>query len=341
MKLSAPHLLCAAALACSTLAHAQLSPPYSALYVFGDSLSDSGNNFVATGFQTGPNPTSATFIPSLPYTPSVPGSLPTYSNGPTWVRSFAAGLGLSAFAAPSLSGGGNYAYGGATTSTAAPPAPFPPSLQAQVGSHLAASPTNTASALYVIAGGGNDARAVASIPGGPTPTDVLNAATRYASTTLQLVNQLKGAGAQNIIVWNVPDLGKTPAAGSGVGPGAAGASQIASTFNSFLSGALAGSGATIFDTYGRINAIVSNPGAFGFSNVTQACGFAGNGCNAATALFWDGIHPTAFAQSVFANQMLAVAAVPEPATYALFALGMAAVGVAASRRRQPAAAAQS
>jgi outer membrane lipase/esterase len=335
MKFSTPHLLAAVALAASTLAHAQdpsaLTPPYSALYVFGDSLSDSGNNRAALGFN-GPNPTSATFVPSLPYAPSN-----TYSNGATWVTPFAAGLGLSAInSAPSLVGGGhNYAYGGATTSTTTPPALFPPSLQLQVGQFLGSSPSGVSSSLFVLAGGGNDARALASIAGGPTPTDVLNAATLYASTTLQMVNQLKAAGAQNIIVWNVPDLGKTPAAGSGVGAGAAGATQIASTFNSFLSGALAGSGVTIFDTFGTIQNVVANPGAYGFGNVTQACGFAGNGCSASNALFWDGIHPTAFAQNFIANQMLAVA-VPEPATYALFALGVAGLGAVVRRRRQAA-----
>lgn len=312
-------------------------PPYSGLYVFGDSLSDSGNNNIALPFAglpaNGPAPTSATFIPSFPYAPSN-----TYSNGPTWVTSFAAGLGLSAInSAPSLAGGGNFAYGGATTTTTAPPAPFPPSLQLQVGGFLGGSPTGLSSSLFVLAGGGNDARALASILGGPTPSAVVSAATTYASTTLQLVNQLKAAGAQNIIVWNVPDLGKTPAAGSGVGPGAAGATQIASTFNSFLSGALSGSGASIFDAFGSIQSVVSSPATYGFGNVTQACGFSGNGCDAATALFWDGIHPTAFAQTFIAGQMLALA-VPEPGTYALFALGLGAVGLVARRRRETAAA---
>ena len=118
MKFSAPQLLAAVALAVSTLAQAQLSPPYTGLYVFGDSLSDGGNNRIALG-ANGPNPTSGTFIPTFPYTPSN-----TYSNGATWVNSFAAGLGLSAYATPSLAGGGNFAFGGARTTggSSAPPA---------------------------------------------------------------------------------------------------------------------------------------------------------------------------------------------------------------------------
>jgi outer membrane lipase/esterase len=330
MKFSAPHLVAAVALAVSGLAHAQdlsaLAPPYSALYVFGDSLSDGGNNRLALGFN-GPDPSSASFIPSLPYSPSN-----TYSNGATWVTPFAAGLGLSAYSAPSLAGGGNYAFGGATTVPTVPAAVFPPSLQSQVGSYLGGSPSGTATALYVIAGGGNDARAVASITGGPTPTQLVDAASLYAATTLQLVNQLKGAGAQNIIVWNVPDLGKTPAAASAGGAAAAGATFIANTFNTFLSGVLAGSGVTIFDTFGTIQSVVADPAAFGFGDVTQACGFAGNGCSASNALFWDGIHPTAYAQNFMAGQMLAVA-VPEPASMLL--LGMGVLALLAWRRQAP------
>ena len=302
-------------------------PPFSALYVFGDSLSDSGNNRVSFGGLTGPNPTSNTFIPTLPFAPSG-----TYSNGPTWVTPFAIGLGLPGFAAPSLLGGGNYAYGGATTSPSTPPAPFPPTLQAQLSTYRSGN-TVSPTALYVIAGGGNDARAVATaVQGGANPLIAIPAgAQAYAAATAAMVGSLRAAGATNIVVWNVPDLGKTPAAGAGLGPAAEGGTQIASIFNTFLSGALAGSGATIFDTFGRIGNFVANPAAFGFTNVTQACGFAGNGCNASSALFWDGIHPTAFAQTLIANQMLAVVAIPEPASILL--LGMGVLALLAWRRR--------
>jgi outer membrane lipase/esterase len=329
MKLQAlSRLLAAAALASASLAHADtnaLTPPFSSLYVFGDSLSDSGNNWLSFGGLTGPNPSSATFIPTFPYSPSH-----TYSNGNTWVSTFASGLGLPAGAAPSVGGGGNYAYGGAVTTGGSA---FPPSLQSQVATYLTASPVAPAGALYVVAGGGNDARAVGTaVAGGAdlVSTTLAGAAT-YASSTLGIVNSLKAAGATNIIVWNVPDLGKTPASGSGVGATAAAGSFIAGTFNSALNTALAGSGVTVFDTYGLIDAVVANPALYGFGNVTQACGFAGNGCSASNALFWDGIHPTAFAQAFIGGRMLA--AVPEPGTYLLFIAGLAGVGALARRRQ--------
>jgi len=319
-------------------------PSFSGVYVFGDSLSDGGNNGIVFGGQTGPNPISPTFIASQPYA-AAPGNRPTYSNGPVWFNSFAAGLGLGGFAAPSLAGGGNYAFGGARTTInggGVPPfipAPFPASVLTQLTTYLSTNPAaaTAASSLYVIAGGGNDARAVVTaIQGGANPAIAIPAgATAYATATAQMVGSLRAAGALNIIVWNVPDLGLTPAALAGGAQAAAGATFISSTFNSFLSGALANTGAIIFDLFGSINGIVNNPSAAGFGNVTQACGFSGNNCSASNALFWDAIHPTAFAQTVVAGQMLAtVAAIPEPATVWLFMAGLAAFGVLARRRQQ-------
>ncbi len=319
---------------CNAVLAQDLAGAYSGLYVFGDSLSDSGNNYLTLGGLTGPNPTSNSFIPSLPYAPSH-----TYSNGPTWVSSFASGLGLGSYGAPSLAGGGNYAYGGARMSvdgTGFPPfipAPFPASVQTQLNSYLGTGAAS-ASALYVIAGGGNDVRDVgAAVSGGADlVTATLAGATAYAASAAQMVGSLQAAGAAHIVVWNVPDVGKTPASGAGVGSTAAAASFIAGTFNSFLSTALAGSGAQIFDVYGLIDTIVANPAGYGFGNVTQACGFAANGCNAGTALFWDGIHPTAYAQGFVANAMLSAVAVPEPASVLLMAVGVLAL-VARQRRR--------
>jgi outer membrane lipase/esterase len=312
--------------------------PFSAVYLFGDSLSDGGNNNLVFGGLTGPNPSSATFIPSLPYA-SAPGQRPTYSNGPVWFNSFAAGLGLGGYAQPSLAGGGNYAFGGARTTVdgvGAPPfvpAPFPASLRTQLNGHLATTPVSP-TALYIIAGGGNDARDTAeAVAANPANIVALTTAgaTAYATATAQMVGTLRANGASNIVVWNVPDLGKSPAALAG-GPSAAGAASfISGAFNSALSTALAGSGAQIFDLFGLVGSYVANPAAFGFTNVTQACGFAGNGCDAATALFWDGIHPTAYTQGLVSTAMLA--AVPEAGTVWMFMAGLLALGVMVKRRR--------
>ena len=74
---------------------------FSSLFVFGDSLSDTGNNaavidsgmalpLYAPGERTTTPISSPAFIPTLPYASN------RYSNGPVWVEGLAAGLGLSA-----------------------------------------------------------------------------------------------------------------------------------------------------------------------------------------------------------------------------------------------------
>ncbi len=77
-----------------------VAAPYSALYAFGDSISDAGNIFVGTEGQ----------IPLPPY------SQGRFSNGPTWVQNLSVQLGLGPLT-PSLSGGTDYAFGGAETGT--------------------------------------------------------------------------------------------------------------------------------------------------------------------------------------------------------------------------------
>src|SRR5262249_12236907 len=81
---------------------------YAALYIFGDSLSDSGNNAIVLAPNTTPVPISGNdFIPTFPYASG------HYTNGPVWAQDFAAVLGVSG--SPSLLGGTNFAFVGAHT----------------------------------------------------------------------------------------------------------------------------------------------------------------------------------------------------------------------------------
>src|SRR5215468_4507801 len=74
---------------------------YSALYIFGDSLSDSGNNAIVLATNTTPVPIPGNdFIPTFPYASG------RYTNGPVWAQDFAAASGLSP--SPSLLGGTNF-----------------------------------------------------------------------------------------------------------------------------------------------------------------------------------------------------------------------------------------
>ena len=303
---------------------------YDQLVVFGDSLSDSGNNTLVP--QVGSNPgqviTGNTYVPSQTYGSGV------YSNGPVWATDAAAKLGVPL--TPSLAGGTNYAFGGATTGPANSPFPF--SLLTQASQYLAVNSVS-ANALYVIAGGGNDARAalntIAACAGACLGPTVAQTALQYAANVGAIVDALQAGGAQHIIVWNTPNLGLAPAVA------AAGASGLgtflANSMNQALAAQLAGEqGVSTFDIFGLGTAIALNPGAYGFTNVTDACGaIAAANCN--TYAYWDGIHPTAAAHEIIADAFVA-AAVPETSTWIMMVVGFAWFGFVAYRRRQQPAA---
>ena len=300
---------------------------YNSLVVFGDSLSDNGNNAIAIGSDAGQAISGNTYVPTFPYGSGV------YSNGPVWASDAASKLGVTLQPSLAPGGGTNYAFGGATTGGAG----FPYSLLTQANQYLATN-TVSANALYVIAGGGNDARgalgAIAACAGvclGPT---VAATATQYAANVGAIVDALQAGGAQHIIVWNTPNLGLAPAVAAA---GASGlGSFLANSMNAALAAQLAGeTGVTTFDIFGLGTTIALNPGAFGFTNVTDACGaIVAANCN--TYAYWDGIHPTAAAHAVIADAFLVVAGVPEPSTWVMMFLGFACVGFMAYRRNQPA-----
>jgi len=330
LSVKASAVAACAAFAVAALLPLQAQAQFSNAFIFGDSLSDSGNNGLFLGAPNGvPQPvTSDGYIPSLPYFPTG-----TYSNGPVWATSFAAGLGLSA--APSLAGGTNFAFGGARVNLDGSGG-FPFSLRTQVGQFLGATGNVAPSdALYVIAGGGNDARdALSSLGASPSLSDIVGAislaSAQFAIDVGNLVDTLQAAGAQNIVVWNTPDLGLAPAV-LAQGPQASGlGTLLAFNMNQALDYRLASElGVTTFDIFSFTNLVASTPGAYGLSNVTNAC-VTGICTDPSQFLFWDGIHPSAAGHALLGQAML-VAVIPEPATYLMMAMGVA--GLLAWRRR--------
>ena len=328
-------LLCSALLVSVSMT----ASAYSSLVVFGDSLSDSGNNeafFTSQGIGAvgdSQTVTGNTYIPRLTYASGV------YSNGPVWASQLASKLGVTGFA-PSLLGGTNYAYGGARTYE---DPEVIAGLVKQKDQYLAkltlTGSTADANGLYVVAGGGNNVRDALTAVGAAfmvgTPESLSSipgiigaAAVRFAQEIGSIVDSLQLVGAKDIIVWNAPNLGITPAVNAS-GFGALG-TDISLTFNQVLAGRLSlETGVKTFDLYGLAGSASAN----GFTNTKDACGAVNAACNPDMSknLFWDGIHPTTAAHTLIAQNMF-VTAVPEPETLILMVMGIGLIALRTRRR---------
>jgi len=316
------HFLPALTVAMAGLAAAGGAQAYSNAYYFGDSLSDTGNIFAVTGGAT----------PAAPYFNG------RFSDGPVWVEQLGARLGLPLSDTASLMGGNNYAFGGARTNGGSIP-----SLLAQVGGFTNPVGSLDPNALYVVVAGGNDMRDARSA----FPTmDAAGAAGRLAAaqaaagnirTALQM---LAADGARHVLVANLPDLGGTPEAfGLGL---VAPSSDVSAQFNAQFGGVLSfgqGLGLTMnfldmagLSTAIRNDALFNGGATYGLTNALTPCGtFQGSvGISCSVSLFSDALHPSAAAHLILGNA--AAALVPEPETYAMMLLGLAAVAAATRRR---------
>ena len=297
--------------------------PFDAIYVLGDSLSDQGNLAIATSLVPG-----LTVIPDpLHYFNG------RFSNGPVYTDLLAQRLGVPL--TPSLLGGTNFAFGGArTTYNAAesflPVGLFPWSLNAQTA-EFAKLGINDPNGLYIVFSGANDIRDIVA--------QNLNAAVVYANLLngIQMaIDAFKAAGAQTILVPNVPDLGLTPdAIGSGT---SAALTALSGQYNALLDAQLAavvGVNIVEFDTFEWLTQVVTDPAPFGLTNVNSPCytgfifpnPFATECSDPSTFLFWDIEHPSATGQALFADKLfdaLPVEAqpVPEPSPISVVLAGL-------------------
>ncbi|WP_066375218.1 MULTISPECIES: SGNH/GDSL hydrolase family protein [unclassified Anabaena] len=304
---------------------------FSGMYVFGDSLADTGNIFNLTNGAVNP----VTAIP-----PSPPYYSGRFSNGPIWVDYVGQQLGLQPTLVthilpnqPLPTQGINFAMGGANSgfgNAVVPNAPLPGVLQ-QVQGFVAGNngqPVDP-NALYAVVGGANDYLFPSSLshPHQPKPYTHIS----------QAVHTLAAAGAKNIVVFNLPDLGKLPGASL---PGRNPADLTAATleFNSNLTKDLA----TIrqnpninlreVNVYSLVNRWRASPEKFGFSNVTDACFSVANATSCSNPneyLFWDPLHPSSQAHKMIAEAV----AVPEPSE-TMMTLALAAVGTLGFLKRQ-------
>lgn len=335
--------LCALSLAAAALSSATVhAAPYANLVLFGDSLSDTGNNAAIFDALAGGARTAVPLGPGDDPVPTLPYSSDRYSNGPVWAEYFASALGLDATA--SLLGGTNFSFGGARV-TSHPLAPYALSLQGQVSAYLGTTGgIAAADNLYVVAGGSNDIRDVIDLAlGGGDPTASIGA---FVGNMTGLVSGLVSAGARDILFMTIPDLGLTPAvrAADLVVPGAAAmASGLSDMVNAAVLGALGSIGSIpgvdldVLDLAAVLRSFVGDPAAVGLDDVASACAMD-LACIAdpSSTLFWDGVHPTTAGHALFAQAALAAVAVPEPATLVLVLAAFAALAWARRARREPA-----
>ncbi|GIX39260.1 MAG: lipase/esterase [Silanimonas sp.] len=298
----------ALALAASS-AHAQR---FSGVISFGDSLSDAGNVGLVTNPAGGPSQSFTT------------------NPDPVMVELLARYFGFTQ--APSLAGGSNFAFGGACARTATGPTSPPcssysvPRLNQQIDLALAGGSANP-NALYTVWMGANDLFGDIPVWAANPATASANAQVGgipVATAVVQQVARLQAAGARNIVVLNLPDLGVTPQFSSGPLAAAGPLATLATvSFNGALSQGLAqlGTGIIPINVFGLVNEVRANPAAFGFTNVTGvACTVPSSllctqntlvapGANN-TYLFADGVHPTGAAHRLLTNVTIATINAP-------------------------------
>ena len=290
---------------------------YSQIVSFGDSLSDTGNIFTSTGGA----------YPAAPYFDG------NFSNGDIWIENLASSLGVAAPTA-SLVGGTNYAWGGARTTEAG--GAGQPSAQTQVAQYFAATAgIADPNALYTIMIGGNDVNAYDGVGYGGAE---LAADGQVAAT---LAANLLAAGAQSILILNVPDVGTAPIADGFE----AAVTGLTSLYNGNLAaalGALGSSNVALVDIFAVTQDIAANPGTYGFTNVDDPCLDVGAGtlcANPDDYAFWDELHPTAAGHQIIADASLSAALalqpVPVPAGLPLMLSALA--GLMIAKRKQVAA----
>lgn len=264
--------LAPAALTAKDDTHPERKPPVSGITVIGDSLSDTGRTFAAIG------------IPPAPYFNG------RTSNGPLWVEYLAPRLRL---AYDPLD---NFSWAGANTGRRNVFTGLPGMLDETDEFLGLLRHKADKKALYVVFGGSNDF--IRILVGGEDPMIVIPEA---VANLVRIVTTLEAAGADHIVVVDLPDIGLTPRARLAGPAVAAGATFLSATFNGLLDQALDGLSFPVIrvSSFQLLNAMVANPAAFGLTNVTGQ-GIA-DIANADTYLFWDDIHPTTRAHRYLAG----------------------------------------
>ena len=328
----------AAACAAVFVAHGTAMPaqaaPYDRLYVFGDSLLDSGNLYALTGIPTSP-----------PYAQR-------FTDGPTSIEYYAANAGLSLThsanpnAAPTQSL--NFAVSGALTDTRNNIAAVNGTTGlvnqvADFGSRVQAGTASfdPATTLFFVEGGGNDI--LRAVYFGDDPNTLVDRATANVRGE---IDALVALGAQHVALATYSDLSYLPTGRASSAEQAALLSSLSTglsaAYVSLADELRATTGRDVFgvDFGGLYNAVYADPAAYGFTNGTASCAdpiiTPTSVCSdPASYVYWDRLHPTTAVHRIVGEGLtaaLSASAVPEPVSAALLVPGLA--GLALLRRRR-------
>ncbi|PCI21766.1 MAG: hypothetical protein COB62_02590 [Piscirickettsiaceae bacterium] len=172
------------------------------IFIFGDSLSDSG-----------------AFVGNVD---AGAGGKFTTNPGPVWTETLGAHYGLSVVAnnpnnSNTSATGNNYAQGGAQVTnpigigqTASPQSALP--ISTQVDNYLISSPLASGTGLYTVWGGANDLFYNLGLIGAGAITPTTAGANLFtsASSLVGQAQRLVDAGAGTVLIPNLPDIGTTP-----------------------------------------------------------------------------------------------------------------------------------
>jgi phospholipase/lecithinase/hemolysin len=289
------------------------------LFVFGDSLSDTGNSWALT---------NNTFPPSPYYDQG------RASNGPVspeyiWEFFNPSSTGP----APSLQGGTNYAINGSTTgrinfNSLRPGNPdliktlfIDKGAAYQLNAFNTTKPSfNPSTSLFLVwlfpndvlswlNSTQNDAGTVSG--GAPKQTNPDGLIDNGINNIDTLIKALASDGASQFLVPNMPDLANTPLFRSYPSDFRDFLSGVTVTFNNklepmlqSLDTTLPGVEITRFQTDDLFANVITNPSSYGFENVTDACmniSLSTICSNPSRWLFWDDFHPTTAGQRLIAQ----------------------------------------
>lgn len=330
-RLKLPLLLASAALFTGLLPGRTIAAPFQKLYVFGDSLSDTGNVFNASKQFLG------TGAPPSPYYQG------RFSNGPVWIDYLAEKLNLTptpiaVLPNPQSSESSgidsvNFAYGGATTGTSSAISGAIPGLQTQIVEfqQLLADRTADPNALYVIWMGANDylSGINRSNSNGQEPNPSVP-----VQNIVKAIESLYQSGARHFLVANLPALGETPLAKQQGQTVVQTLNRLSDRHNQLLSQQLDELQRALPEVdlmrldIGRL--YVQATDNRDFSDLTTPCYSRTTGTICAQPdrhLFWDNLHPTTAAHQQISDNALTLIDRPTAVQPTSFPLGgLSAIG---------------